>query len=52
MILKLPCDIFIIDKNNEFMTYQIMKALSNVKYHYYSFVNVVTTPSIDSNNLK
>ena len=29
-----------------------MKVLSNVKYQYISFANVVTLPSIDSNNLK
>ena len=34
------------------MTYQFMKVLSNVKYQYISFVNVVAMPSIDSNNLK
>ena len=39
-------------KNNECMTYQFMKVLTNVKYQYVSFVNVVTMPSIDSNNLK
>ena len=26
--------------------------LSNVKYQYFSFVNVVTIPSIESNNIK
>ena len=39
-------------KNNECMTYLIRKVLSNVKYQYFSFVNVATMPSIDSNNLK
>ena len=34
------------------MTYHFMKVLSNVKYQYSSFVNVVTMRSIDSNNLK
>ena len=34
------------------MTYQFMKILSNVKYQYFSFVNVVTMPSIDPDNLK
>ena len=34
------------------MAYQFMKVLINVKYQYFSFVNVVTIPSIDSNNLK
>ena len=29
-----------------------MKVLSNVKYQYFSFINVVTMPGIDSNNLK
>ena len=29
-----------------------MRVLSNVKYQYFSFVNAVTIPSIDSNNLK
>ena len=39
-------------KNNECMTYQFIKVLSNAKYQYFSFVNVVTIPSINSNNLK
>ena len=52
MILKLPCDTFIIDKNNECMTYKFMKVLSNLKYQYFLFVNVVIMSSIDSNNLK
>ena len=34
------------------MTYQFMKVLSNVKYQYFSFANVVTMQSIDSNHLK
>ena len=34
------------------MTYQFMNVLSNVKYQYFLFVNVITMPSIDSNNLK
>ena len=34
------------------MTYQVMTVLNNVKYLYFSFVKVVTMPSIDSNNLK
>ena len=29
-----------------------MKVLSNVKYQYFSFINVVTMLSFDSNNLK
>ena len=29
-----------------------MKVLSNVKYPYFSFVNFVAMPNIDSNNLK
>ena len=44
--------IFIIGKNDECMTYQSMKVLSNIKYQYFLFVKVVTMPSIDSNNLK
>ena len=40
------------DKNKECMTCQFMEVLSIVKYQYFSFVNVVTMPSIDSNNLK
>ena len=52
-ILKLPCDTLIIDKkNNKCMTYQYMKVLSNGKHQYFSFVKVVTMPSIDLNNLK
>ena len=39
-------------KNNESLTYQFMKVLYNVKYQYFSFVNVVAMPSIDSNDLK
>ena len=39
-------------KNNECMTYQLMKVLNNVKYQYFSFVSVVTMPSIGSNNVK
>ena len=39
-------------KNNEGMTYQFMKLLSNVKQQYFSFANVVTMPSINPNNLK
>ena len=31
---------------------QFMKVSSSVKYKYFSFVNVVTMPSIGSNNLK
>ena len=34
------------------MIYQFIKILSNVKHQYFVFVNVVTMPSIDSNNLK
>ena len=34
------------------MTYQFMKVLSNVKYQYFLFVNVVTMISVDSNDLK
>ena len=34
------------------MIYQFMKVLSNAKYQYFSFANVVTMPSIDSYNLK
>ena len=34
------------------MTYQLMKFLSSVKCQYFAFVNVVTMPSIDSNNFK
>ena len=29
-----------------------MKVLNNVKYQYFSFINVVAMPSIDSNNLQ
>ena len=43
--------IFLI-KNNECMTYQFMKVLNNIRYQNFSFVNVVTMASIDSNNLK
>ena len=39
-------------KNNEYMTYQFMKVLGNVKYQYFLLVNVVTMPNIDSNNIK
>ena len=39
-------------KNNECMTYQFMKVFGNLKYQYFSFVNVVTMPTIDSNILK
>ena len=34
------------------MTYQFMKVFSNAKYQYFSLVNVVAMPSIDSNNVK
>ena len=30
----------------------IYEGLNNVKYQYFSFVDVATMPSIDSNNLK
>ena len=51
-ILKLPCDTFITEKNNECMIYQFMKVLINVKYQYFTVVNVITIPSMDSNDLK
>ena len=37
-------------KNIDCMPYQFMKFLSNAKYKYFSFVYVVTMPSIDTNN--
>ena len=34
------------------MTYQVMNVLSKAKYQYFSYINDITMPSIDSNNLK
>ena len=34
------------------MTYKFVKVLSNVKYNYFAYVNIVTIPNVDSNNLK
>ena len=37
-------------KINECLTCHFIEVLSNTKYLYFAFVNVITIPSIDSNN--